>query len=248
MDDISRIIFDISKNHKLIDDIYIDKILEILINENLLGNYVDSVDINEFNTNSLAFYSPIRKVIYINFKKLLYTTAYMIGNDKLFSQDDNFYLMNLCVLKIILHELHHAKQEKLKNENKKNIESLILINSDNCESYYKKNGLYNGLLYNCNPIERQAELCALLDVVDISKSLNNTRIVSYFKNNYLKKRNQNYSKYINLYPMLIFFNKMIENDKIDYLNSSLTENLKKRLELGLKIEKNDYKNLLSIDF
>lgn len=248
MDDVTKLIYDISSKNKIISECDIDNIYENLIYKYSLDGFVKDINIDNFRINSLAFYAPLEKKIYINYKIMVYTVVnYIKKNNELFHSNDNFYLMNLYILKILLHELKHVKQEKLINADN-SIETQILIKSNQCEEFYKQNKVYTKLLYDCNPIERQAELFALISTIDVSKELSNNRLIDFFKKEYLKKRIQNYNlDSVDGYPAYIYFKNFLNNNDINYFDNFYKFDINKRLELGLAIDEYEYNCLGSID-
>lgn len=65
MKNILKIIYDKSINSKIIDINDIDKILELLIDEKQLNNYILNIDVQPIRSNTLASYSSYSKKITI---------------------------------------------------------------------------------------------------------------------------------------------------------------------------------------
>ena len=245
MNDITKLIHDISLNNKIVGEYDVDDIYEILVRENSLNDFVKNIKLGNFNMNSLAFYSPYKKIIYINYKVMLYSIMnYIERNKMLVDSNNNYYLMNLYILKILIHELKHVEQEKIMVYNKNSVEAKILMKSNKLEEYYKQNKLYSDLLYRCNPIERQAELHALMSIIDVSSKLFNNKLTNFFYLEYMNNKLENYSfcKTIK-YPASIFFDNYLGYDDINYFNNSYKSDIDKRLELGLKINKDEYNDI-----
>jgi len=145
-------------------------------------NYVEKVVISNFKSNSLAFYSVNNKTIYINYKKLIYSIS--IDCSKILNDQDYYQKIlyfNFYVLKILLHEVEHVKQEEKIVINDSDFETKILMESAQRELFLKDMGLYSKEMYYLNPLERQAELKAYKTICE-AKGICSNKILKHLIN------------------------------------------------------------------
>ena len=113
MEKVLKIIYNKSINNKIIDINDIDKILELLINEKQLNNYVLNIDVQSIRSNNLASYSSHSKKITI----YSYTIELMLKNIENnilnISDFEKILYKNLSLLQVLLHEIEHANQERI---------------------------------------------------------------------------------------------------------------------------------------
>ena len=249
MEYLSKLIYDFSKNKHIANENFIKSIYEILVENYCLNDYIKYIIISNFNNNSLAYYSPEEKIIYVNFQKLIYT----VGNTITRTYNTNDYneqvlCLNLYVLNIILHEIEHARQEKNINNNITE-ETNILSLSGNYEKILKKLNVYTDVAYYTNPSERQAELVSLKTVLNITNYFNNTNLTNHIEKRLLINTIKNYkiSKNKIICPIDLFLN-CCNNyfdifDLLNIINNTevLSENTDKNLELGLAVPINELK-------
>ena len=67
MEQITRLVYDLSRSGNIADEKIIEKYFEFFSDEYMLDKYLKNVIISNFKNNSLAYYSPDTKTIYINF-------------------------------------------------------------------------------------------------------------------------------------------------------------------------------------
>lgn len=252
MDDISQFIYDHSNKELVPNEYFINTVFEILIDQYSLKQHIKNIIISNFNNNSLAYYSSDDKTIYINFCKFIYS----IGLDLSRKMDTNSYEekilgMNLFVLKVLLHELEHANQEKKMNNHFNDFEARIFRISSEREMYLKKSQLYNlnyNNLYFRNPMERQAELSALKETLMISKNLEQSILSNLIEREYLITSISDYQ--LNppqlIYPIITYLDSWYKCDEIfDCINEIplLASNRDLRLNLGLRISTDEYDEL-----
>lgn len=186
MENILKIIYDLSANNKLLNINNIDKILEILINEKDLGEYISNIEVQQIRSNNLASYSNYYKkiIIYSNIiDKMIIDIQYNVRSKKQLTK--NMYI-NLSVLQVILHEIEHANQEKIINYN--TLESFILRISQIVEN--------NNHIYEVNPIERFAEIKSYNDIFKIIAGYeNDLSLKSLIKNDELQRKIRGYHYY-----------------------------------------------------
>ena len=132
-----KLIYDYSRSGKLVDHNYVDKLIEIVIEEKKLNKYVIKSQIlsekESFIENgiSLAQYNPFSKTIsiYANGinQMLEFNDRYLV----LFGSTEQLFYKNSLITQIILHELEHANQRKIiDTEQTLEAEILKLITSE----------------------------------------------------------------------------------------------------------------------
>lgn len=208
MENIWKIIYDLSINDNLLNISNIDKILEILIDEKDLGEYILNIEVQQMRSNNLASYSNYYKKIVLYSNVIDKMIADIHTNIKTNNNLTKNLYINLSVLQVILHELEHANQEKIINCN--TLESFILRISQIVKSQNQ--------IYEFNPIERFAEIKSYNDLLKIVNYENDLFLKSLIKNDELQRKIRGYH-YFNgkLYsPIELYFIK----GKVDYLLSS----------------------------
>lgn len=249
MEQITRLVYDLSRSEHIADEKVIEKYFEFFSNEYMLGKYLENIVISNFENNSLAYYSPDTKTIYINFCKMIYALSLESKQCKYTDvYEEKIMMINLYIVKIIAHEIEHVLQEIKINSGIINVENDILNVANIHEKNLKANGIYKGILYYVNPIERQAELKSLKSILQVVKEINNLNIIRLMTNEYLIKIICDYSfkKKQNRYPYQIFFDKNLNdfNFNIEYISNIIkkieemeilgcNENL--RIDMGLKL-------------
>ncbi len=209
---ILKLIIDYIRQNKAIDLKFIDKIIEIVVNEKGLHDYVKKFQ--PYQDDFVISYNVITKIISGNIENIIKDIPqeffYLNYDDRMLN---NFSHVAWCTI----HELYHARDYKKCIINQKDIETKILR-----ESYYKpliKNyiflrdrprfpfvrkrickiqenryQLYKSL-WHFAPFERIANIDAIQDIVSIAEELR-----SYILWNYMTCRQQNF--YLNAYNLL----------------------------------------------
>jgi hypothetical protein len=166
MENILKIIYDKSINNKVLKLNDIEKILELLIVEKNLNDYILNINVHPIRGNNLASYSTYTKqiTIYVNKVEQMITN---IENSILNANDfEKSLFKNLSILQILLHEVEHANQYKIAyNDN--SLEAFIIR-----LSYLIENG-YNELLYEYCPEERLAEIKSFYELKNFLKIIEN---------------------------------------------------------------------------
>lgn len=168
MENILKIIYDSSKNGKTLTFKNIEKILELLINEKKLEEYILNIDVQQIGSNNLASYSNYtRKItLYLDvFNTMLNNIDCTIKIDNIF---EIYLYKNLSILQVILHELEHANQEK------------ILYVCNTLEAFLLRLSQLvseNDLLYEYKPEERLAEIKSFEEIITLFNLLE-TKTVS----------------------------------------------------------------------
>lgn len=192
---ILRLLFDYSKNYKLVDINYIDKLIEIVVNEEELGDYIKSSRIvTSLESDGLldgygsqytvATYTPFTRKISVYENSVNEMLEKLSQSNYGFSDIENLFYQNLCVTQTLLHEVEHANQAKIKHEDN-SLEAEILRLSDlsieprdiskNINTDYVDYAIYLSKLreqnykenYKYAPFERLAEVKSYGELVDI---------------------------------------------------------------------------------
>lgn len=244
MEQITRLVYDLSRSGHIADEKIIEKYFEFFSDEYMLDKYLKNVVISNFKNNSLAYYSPDTKTIYINFCKMIYSLGLESGQCKYIDiYEEKIMMINLYIVKIIVHEIEHVLQEIKINSKISNIENDILNVANIHEKNLKANGTYKGILYYVNPIERQAELKSLKSILQVAQESNILNIIDLITYEYLTKIISDYSfeRQQKIYPYQVFFDKNFNTEyilniikkieKMEMLNCN--EDL--RIDMGLKL-------------
>jgi hypothetical protein len=123
-----RLIFDYSKNGKLVDKAYLEKLIDLVVNSKDISKYVQNSEIVSSGTEEtmdgilLAEYRPNRKLIRI------YSEAMERMLQELFNGIEQIFYKNVLITQIILHELEHANQRRI-IEKEDTLESKVLKTS-----------------------------------------------------------------------------------------------------------------------
>ncbi len=130
---ILRLIYDYSINGlSVADPKFINKLVEIVVNERKLENYVTGIEFSSLTKDEetvvCAGYMPFQKKIVIDFKAIFYTLECQNGKVASFNSllEQNMF-MNLVITQYILHELEHALQTKKADDKINNLLEVKLI-------------------------------------------------------------------------------------------------------------------------
>lgn len=240
------------KNNRMVDSYFIEKVVEIVVNEKGLSEYVKKV---EFNTNKNqstmlenASYQIQKKIITVNTFKLLeyLLKEYALTNFFLGSLPAryNYYLQ---AVQQILHEIEHASQlKKIDNTDFHNFtdeELLIKIAIDIVLIYSYDNYLEN---YSLNPIERMAQINSYDLIGKIAKKLDvNEKLNKYLKLRLLEEKIQGYGESESqiVGPTSVY----LREKKLDFIKTKLRcyQNpqdiyFNEKLYLGVEISPNSF--------
>lgn len=167
----------------------------IIINEiyrNNLVSYVDKIEISD--QSPFARYYFDRKKLSFNYNQILYYTNIMANKYKFNTVEEKIKYINYSIISIVLHEIVHVRQKKEEN--------LLIALSEQAESELKKYKLYGLNLYMTNPIERQAHVLSLSEVI-LHDCAEFTLMNKIFKGQLINILKYGYS---NLkYPIYVFF-------------------------------------------
>lgn len=128
-EEILKLIYNYSKNNKIIDKEYIEKLVEIYIDYYDVNSYVfnriNYQSVSQDNQTNIAGYSYNNKTIYIFTNRFMQEIERKSNLSKYVPINQFVFLKNVELTHIILHELEHVLQAKIMTE-KQTIESEIL--------------------------------------------------------------------------------------------------------------------------
>ena len=125
MESILKIIYDKTIDNKILDLKDIENILEILVIEKNLNDYILNINIQQIRSNNLASYSSYTKEITVYtemINKMVKDIEKSILNISVF---ETTLYKNLSILQILLHEVEHANQQKIAYHDN-TLEALII--------------------------------------------------------------------------------------------------------------------------
>lgn len=255
-------IYDIIVENKIIDKNSIYEFCKSCIRQEKLFNECNTLDFCSNNNSFYACYSSDEKKIKLNLDMMIEEFKNMCTNYNL-KNNEKYEYINLKIIQFILHEIEHAKQEKELKSHISNLEIMLL-------SCAKLNMELWGLIkdgrkkykdtYIYNPSERMADIKSYSKVLSIVESINANldvgNILKILKREYVIKNLSGYSTDLcpteiylmeteleNIWQNLSFYNTnrniMNEKAKKEY-------NLKKRMLLGLPIDREEYKMMSSL--
>lgn len=249
MENILKIIYDKSFENKILDLKDIEKILELLVINKCLGNYILNIDIQPIRSNNLASYSTFTKNIIIYTGTLELMVKNIEKNILIASDIEKNLYKNLSILQILLHEVEHANQEKiLYTEN--SLEAFIIRMSCLVSNSYNEN------LYEYCPEERLAEIKSFEEILSLITIINNKleKLSEIIETEKLQRllRGYHYSKSLVNCPLITYF-KLGNKEEIlqsfdwysDTPENALSQasniyNLNLRMKFGFPIALNEY--------
>lgn len=196
MENILKIIYDKTINNKILDFNDIEKILELLVIEKCLNEYILNIDVQLIRGNNLASYSNYTKKITI-YIGMVEEVVKNIGKNILNVCDFEIILYkNFSILQILLHEVEHTNQQRIAYCDN-TLEALILRLS------YLVNVDYYDSLYECCPEERLAEIKSFEEINSLINYIDSKLISlpSIIKMDKLKRQLRGYhykNNYINI--------------------------------------------------
>lgn len=256
MEDINYLLNDESNNDKLLIkelSIYIKNHRDNnnKINRNFIKNIVSIILNNsEIQIDEIIIDDTCNNVLGTCGSGILYLNMTNIIN---FSKDinraynlkigDNRLLVYYELLFIIFHELTHARQEYLMNNNyNKMYNSSYELLQDNYDQYMEN---HDNIL-----IERYANLRGvilsykILSYIYSKKEINQLRkmIILYLYTGYKKDENGN------IVAIIDYFNNIINENNLTKINDDFSEykSFYNRLYLGLPITKKEFKNIINL--
>lgn len=166
MENILKIVFDKTINNEILNLKDIEKILELLVVEKSLNEYILNIDVQLIRSNNLASYSNYTKKITIYTKTIDQMVKDIDSNILNINKFETSLYKNLSILQVLLHEIEHANQQKIAYHNN-NLEALIIR-----LSYLVNNG-YDEKLYEFCPEERLAEIKSFEEINTMISYINN---------------------------------------------------------------------------
>lgn len=120
-----KLIYDYSRNGLIADKHFIDKVVEIVVDNRRLHSFVNKVDfVNELNKIDdryvLAVYNPHLGLISVDYQSLGIYMDDMSGYDGLFLDFEQIMFKNILITQVLLHELEHALQYRQVNDESDN--------------------------------------------------------------------------------------------------------------------------------
>lgn len=231
-----KLLFDYSKQGKIVDQNYMDKLVEIVVREEGLNNYVRRTkivtdEIQKRNISSdritLAVYSSLYKRISLYANNVNRILEHYEQYLPLFTPVEQLFFRNITISQIILHELEHANQERMIEEDyqKESLETTILRLSDKVvrprhiekllesgypshlitiyikdkERHYKEN-------YMTDPRERLAEIKSqqqILDMLELIKDIT-PNLVDYEGTSKIERLLRGYIEYYDMISVPTF--------------------------------------------
>jgi len=261
--ELAKLIFEYKKHKRRIDNNFINRAINIMIEHMELENFVSNFK-NTLSSNVLACYNMSDKIIFVNRFSINKSTRLMLKSYCL----NNDIALYLIFINYLNHEIEHAKQQKqiLLTSNDIDIESLILyeefrIFNDMINGYkdskipfnvaitnlrkYKK--VYNRL-YSYAPSERLANINAFDTSINISKILDDRCLSEVMESlyyfNYLIGYSIDDESYKNEGPTKYYLDNIGTNsnwNKIIDLSHNI--NSLERIKLGLKCNNSDLYDL-----
>ncbi len=196
--EILELIYDYSINWKLVDQRFIDKLIEIIVTRKSLDNYVSGVTFtNELiNGIGVAAYNFLTQKILINYQSLQTLMRDESKYDCLFNVFlERTMYKNLTITQIILHELEHAYQNKQTDNKSSNSIEVKLVKACLVLEQVLKNPKFQSTFLNdkifsqdflayaqfrrklyeqyyvLNPTERLAQINSFRTIVDTIKPI-----------------------------------------------------------------------------
>lgn len=246
MENILKIIYNKTINNKILDLKDIEKILELLVIEKCLNDYILNINVQSIRSNNLASYSNYTKKITI-YTKMIEQMVKDIENNILNTNNfETTLYKNLSILQILLHEIEHANQQKIAyNDN--TLEALIIRLS------YLVNNEYDERLYEYCPEERLAEIKSFDEINTLIRYINTKLILlpNIIETEKLKRqlRSYHYKDNFITVPIVDYFtlgNKEKLLDAFDLSNDVLVKNtLNDRFKYGFPISTSEYAKSLN---
>lgn len=241
MESILKIIYDKTIANKILDLKDIEKILEILVVEKRLNDYILNISIQQIRGNNLASYSTYTKKITIYAEMINQMVKDIEKNILNINVFEATLYKNLLILQTLLHEVEHANQQKIAyNDN--TLEALIIR-----LSYLVNNG-YDENLYEYCPEERLAEIKTFEEIFILVSCVNKKLITlpNIIEMEKLKRqlRGYHYKNNFVTVPIVDYFtigNKKELLDTFDLSNVCLKNYaLNDRCKYGFPISINEY--------
>lgn len=241
MENILKIVYDKTNNNEILNLKDIEKILELLVVEKCLNEYILNIDVQLIRSNNLASYSNYTRKITIYTKTIDQMVKDIDNNILNINKFETTLYKNLSILQILLHEIEHANQQKIAYHNN-TLEALIIR-----LSYLVNNG-YDEKLYEFCPEERLAEIKSFEEINTMISYINNKLdlLPNIIETEKLKRqlRGYHYKNNFVTVPIVEYFtigNKEKLLEAFDLSNSALNNyTLNDRYKYGFPISNIEY--------
>lgn len=129
-EDILRLVCDYSINGKLADERFVEKAIELTVEDRNLQNYVNKLRFVKLRDEKLktvlAAYNFRTHNIMVDLETLPRIRNSYSSYDRLFSGLEKIFYRNLVIMRIVQHELWHANQVKQIDSNQNDLETELL--------------------------------------------------------------------------------------------------------------------------
>lgn len=203
-----------------------NKLINLVINELYTRNltqYVFKIKIG--NQFPIARFYIESKTICFNYNMMLSQIISNANKINFKSKIDFIKYINLNILSIVFHEITHVIQEKNKNG--------LLILSEKVEITLKEQKKYNSIYYLTNPIERQAQINSLSNVIKLCNNSNDSMPNLLLKHRLIDCISFGYNE--SNYPIKTFFQETNYFEKAIYYSKVEAKNFEKKLEYGCEL-------------
>ena len=233
-----KIIYDKTINNKFLDLKDIEKILELLVIEKCLNDYILNINVQHIRSNNLASYSNYTKdiTVYINkIEQMVKDIKKDILNTNNF---ETMLYINLSIVQILLHEVEHANQQKIAyNEN--SLEAFIIR-----MSFLVTDG-YSEKLYDLCPEERIAEIKSYEEIIKLINYISSNRLFvlpEILDNEKLRRllRGYHYSNSSINVPIIDYFTYGNKSELLEAFDFLTKRDLNERFKYGFPISTNEY--------
>ena len=251
MERIFKIIFDASINYRILNINDLSIIIDEIVGIKSLNNYVLNIDDNQIGSNKLASYLELERMILINSKVIDKMIKELHKNNKVLKGFEEILYFNLRIAQVVLHEIEHANQKKMINNN--SLESFILRIS---EIVPEKKQIYEYI-----PKERFAEIKSYAEIILMTNYHENNNLNELLQIEKLQRlmRGYHYKESSIISPIESYFEIGERKDLLysfDWYSNSREERIKKVKELyslddslfyGFNISDDDYKtNMINV--
>lgn len=202
MEKILRIIYNKTVNNEVLNLTDIDKILELLIIEKNLNDYIANINVQQMRSNNLASYSVHTKGITIYIEMIEQMVNDIEANILNVTNFEKMLYKNFSILQVLLHEVEHANQQKIAYHDN-SLEALIIRLS------YLVNDGYGEKLYEYCPEERLAEIKSFEEIGKLASHIDRDKIIlsNIIETETLKRllRGYHYKNYSVNVPIIDYF-------------------------------------------
>ena len=236
MENILKIVYNKSINSEILNLKDLDKIIELLIIDKCLNDYILNINVQPIRSNTLASYSSYTENITL-YSEMIEQMIKNIEKNILISNNLEVYLYkNLSILQVLLHEVEHANQQKIAyNEN--SLEALIIRMS------YLVHDAYGEELYEYCPEERLAEIKSYEELLFMINYLNirTSHLSEILGTEKLQRllRGYHYNKCDITSPLITYFTVGNRADLLSCFDLNI-ELLNERMKFGFPISVKEY--------